>query len=754
MQRFVAFLSIFGLLLALGCASAPPAKAPAPADDATLVRPGLKAPAGAGGEGSGEAPEWVDRHAYQASAHAFVDLRQILPLKSQHTKLTRGNAAGRIESPISEEEAARLREKAMEQPTNYGVQDITLEAAGPVTRAPSLGTHFDSLDFNDCCGGGGNVPPDPELAVGPNHIIAVVNVAFEIYDKSGNILQPATTFASLFAAHPDCDAAPNGVFDPNANYDEEADRFILGIDGNGTDYCIAASAGSDPVTSGWNTYNFMTNFSGAFFDYPHAGVGLDAIYMGSNQFGGGVPGGFEGRVFAIDKAALYAGSPALTVVTHSTGFDGTPQPANLHGFNQGTWPTGGPHYLMTEVFDGPTHTVWSWTDPFGADVFNRDGDVDLAAAAGSPCPGQSCFPVDVPQLGGLDIQANDFRGLDTEYRNGYLWTNQTISCNPGGGTVDCIRWAQVDPAGPSVVQAGVFASAGEWRFFPDLAVNHCDDMTVGYTKSSPSIHPAVWFTGREAADTAGMLQAETQLKAGEITYTSFETNDPQFEAYRWGDYTGMTVDPDGLTFWYLGEYSKDTGSTVGNPDTRWGTYIGSFSYAACQIGGTCGDGVIDPPEVCDGNNLGGETCASQGFTGGTLACSGDCLSFDTAGCFDCDHGTTKGRWRLPIGGSSGFASGKLLSGNVGVYGLRATLTATSLTGGTLVGTLSDSTPPAPDYDVVGTYTITSPPGIGRWSARIFELGTTNQVGKMGGSFDANPLGTTPGVYDGRWKICD
>jgi hypothetical protein len=36
----------------------------------------------------------------------------------------------------------------------------------------------------------------------------------------------------------------------------------------------------------------------------------------------------------------------------------------------------------------------------------------------------------------------------------------------------------------------------------------------------------------------------------------------------------MTIDPAGTTFWYLGEYSKDTGTT----DGRWGTYISSFSY--------------------------------------------------------------------------------------------------------------------------------------------------------------------------------
>ena len=47
---------------------------------------------------------------------------------------------------------------------------------------------------------------------------------------------------------------------------------------------------------------------------------------------------------------------------------------------------------------------------------------------------------------------------------------------------------------------------------------------------------------------------------------------------RWGDYTEMTIDPDGETFWYLGEYSKNTGTTSG----RWGTYIGSYSVCGLQ----------------------------------------------------------------------------------------------------------------------------------------------------------------------------
>lgn len=55
-----------------------------------------------------------------------------------------------------------------------------------------------------------------------------------------------------------------------------------------------------------------------------------------------------------------------------------------------------------------------------------------------------------------------------------------------------------------------------------------------------------------------------------------------------------------------------------------------FSEANCS-NATCGDGIVDPPEQCDGVNLDGETCVSQGFVAGTLACSGSCL-FNTNGC--------------------------------------------------------------------------------------------------------------------------
>ncbi|MBI3178845.1 MAG: hypothetical protein HYZ27_04250, partial [Deltaproteobacteria bacterium] len=50
----------------------------------------------------------------------------------------------------------------------------------------------------------------------------------------------------------------------------------------------------------------------------------------------------------------------------------------------------------------------------------------------------------------------------------------------------------------------------------------------------------------------------------------------------------------------------------------------------CQAG-TCGDGSIQPGEVCDGTNLAGRTCADFGFSGGSLTCE-TCTSISTAAC--------------------------------------------------------------------------------------------------------------------------
>lgn len=60
--------------------------------------------------------------------------------------------------------------------------------------------------------------------------------------------------------------------------------------------------------------------------------------------------------------------------------------------------------------------------------------------------------------------------------------------------------------------------------------------------------------------------------------------------------------------------------------------------------GTCGNGMAESSEVCDGTDLRGETCASatmNAMSTGVLACSSSC-TFDTSGCMSAAGGAAGG----------------------------------------------------------------------------------------------------------------
>ena len=46
----------------------------------------------------------------------------------------------------------------------------------------------------------------------------------------------------------------------------------------------------------------------------------------------------------------------------------------------------------------------------------------------------------------------------------------------------------------------------------------------------------------------------------------------------------------------------------------------------------CGDGIVDLGEDCDQENVGTNTCQSEGFVGGTITCGADCV-IDTSSCY-------------------------------------------------------------------------------------------------------------------------
>lgn len=67
-------------------------------------------------------------------------------------------------------------------------------------------------------------------------------------------------------------------------------------------------------------------------------------------------------------------------------------------------------------------------------------------------------------------------------------------------------------------------------------------------------------------------------------------------------------------------------------DTAGNTGSASQAFTVDATPGSCGDGVINGDEVCDGGSLDGATCESLGHAPGTLACAATCDAFVVTGC--------------------------------------------------------------------------------------------------------------------------
>lgn len=107
--------------------------------------------------------------------------------------------------------------------------------------------------------------------------------------------------------------------------------------------------------------------------------------------------------------------------------------------------------------------------------------------------------------------------------------------------------------------------------------------------------------------------------------------------------TGITtVDPDtttgdptqGTADTTTGEPTTSTAgeSTTSSVSSTSSTSAASESSTTSGPAPACGDDTLDEGEACDGPDLDGQDCETQGFAGGVLACLSDCSGFDPAGC--------------------------------------------------------------------------------------------------------------------------
>jgi hypothetical protein len=460
-------------------------------------------------------------------------------------------------------------------------------ANGP---APSTVANFDGLDFANW---GDGHPPDTNGDVGPTYYIQTINTSIGVYRKSDHVRVAAFSFNTFMSqGHFGnlCDTDNFG--DPVVLYDSFEDRWIITdfafqLDGAsnvinppGSFQCFAASMSGDPVAGGWNFYSINT--AGGLGDYPKLGIWPDGLYMMVNMFDYAATGGFlNPRMYALNKAQMYAGNASIQVVS----FDAPPAeftilPANAR-LQNGTPPAGSPNYCAV---------VWQFVNAVSIYKFHVDWDrTSLSSFTGpflSVTPTSWGGPSDlfVPSLNGNALDALPVRlMMQNQYTNQTgvesLWMSHTVEV----GTTAAPRVYQVDVTGgtvaPSTTQAFNHTPDTTMnRFMPSLAVDRAGDMAIGYSTSSAASFPAIKYAGRLSTDPLSSLpQTEVTMMSG----TGTQSGSCGGTCERWGDYSAMSLDPDGCTFWYTNEYYATTG-------LNFLTRIGSFAFPSCTPVGAGG----------------------------------------------------------------------------------------------------------------------------------------------------------------------
>jgi hypothetical protein len=507
--------------------------------------------------------------------------------------------AGRVSTArITEERGA----PSAEAPTATRQGDAAVQAeAGSASIAPPV-TSFEGLSNEDnfALYGGRVNPPDPIGDVGPTQYVQMVNLAFRVYDKSGNALTAPARIGSLWDGFevPDCQDASG---DPVVLYDQLVDRWVLsqfttsGLSDPTRPFwnCVAISTTGD-ATGTYYRYAFKTANFQYFPDYPKYGVWTDTYTLTTREFGPTVEYGIG--VYGLEKNKMVNGEPARAVSFFLDGNDPAVLPlvgdgllpADIDGKTKpksdaaipivGTQDDGAGYGAATDalnVFDfrvkwrsTPTASL-GFAAQLGVEAFDSIFPCGPTARDCLPQPGitdrtQYLDVLSYRQRPLWRLAYRSFKGHES------LVTTQAVEATP---SVAGMRWYEVDrvDGAYSVAQQGTYAPAdGVNRWMGSIAQDRAGNMALGYSVvNGTDVFPGIRYTGRTADAPPGTMNlGEGTIINGSGVQTT--TNS------RWGDYTSMNVDPaDDCTFWYVNEYYATT-STAG-----WQTRIASLRLPGC-----------------------------------------------------------------------------------------------------------------------------------------------------------------------------
>lgn len=401
----------------------------------------------------------------------------------------------------------------------------------------------------------GSQPTDPAIAVGPNHVFAVWNTAFRIYDKDGNALTGVLSVNNIFS--------PGGCCDLTVSYDQQADRWVLSylFSSNGQ-VQVAISTGPDPVNEDWNVYSVPT-----VRDYNKLSVAPNGYYITANTT--------PRRTWALNRDEMVLGNTtaAFQIFNIPQFISGPifncPQIGNVSDSNMPDGPATLVH-MADNAWSGAVADdqvrVWTVDVDFEtpANSSISTPDIILLQDFNATFDGGGFSNLDQPN-GGADLDAlqntimnqAQIRKFDTH--NSMIF-NFVVDVDATAAKKAGIRWVelrQADDTAPwTLYQEGTYTAPDEKHAWcGSMIMDSEGNIAMGYTgmstpASATTVNASSFYTGRLDGDPLGtMTVAEEEIRLGSGSVPG--------GGGRYGDYAKMDIDPNNdLDFWFITELNS------------------------------------------------------------------------------------------------------------------------------------------------------------------------------------------------------
>ena len=384
----------------------------------------------------------------------------------------------------------------------------------------------------------GWLPPDPHMAAGPDHVVAVVNGGIGFFAKDGTrtFFQTISGGGGFWGSV----GASSFVFDPRVLFDPHSGRWLVMAAehrGSSSGYILLAVSDDDDPNGDWHRYRWdLTSQLGSYFiDFPHIGVDERAVYVSCNVFQGNT-----GHVICVlDKSPLLVGAAVSPVLLKVKGLGSAAMGAQFGASAAG--------YLVRATYNSlEVHAVTG--APTNPQVVSSSVKIPRVGS-----------PATAPQRGtSVRLDPVDIRLASTTFINGRLY------CAHNTDRPVRVRWYELQigdwpnsgPA-PSLVQSGGMKAGESSTFLPSIQADAYGNILVGCSKSSPIEYVSSAYFYRTPGDPVGTMRGPFTAKASTSPYT---------ENSRWGDYGGAALDPrDRATFWSIHEWARDS--------RTWSTWI-------------------------------------------------------------------------------------------------------------------------------------------------------------------------------------